>query len=413
MSKNPIPADWDEVSWCSFTVCWPESQLWRGLLMGLITSPMRGRFWDEKTGTITDAQDVGREIMDLNPRLEENCMSCTQAEELTAALIAAIAASSGGSASCATGAGCAGATEPPPSQVDPGLPGEQVGDPPDNFDTWQDYEDYKCAVATYIVEGLQVDLAWAETINLVGLTVTGLAAALLTPVPFDDVAAILAFFIALSAQGVFLTAIQAAQSAVADDFEDLVCALYHSANAADAKSKWAIAVDNAIDGETGAFWAGILKAMLKSWVTYAPINDLFEENIPLRNTLPAGDCSGCGNCPQDWNYGSGDIDNGGTFLSAPLASEHRIQFQIGWQQEAQITAITGWTDAIGAPENNWRLASTITPDCASFPFGFDVLNQINPPALPFDMDCVEEVSIRSNTPFSIEWVVVGPGVSCP
>ncbi len=413
MSKNPIPTDWDEETWCEYVVCWPESTLWRGLLLGLLTSPMRGRFWDEKTGTITDAQVIGRDILELNKGLEEGCMSCTQAQALTDAMIAAMAGFSGGGASCSTGSGCAGATEPPASQVDPGEPGEQVGDPPDGFDTWEDYEDYKCAIATYIVEALETDLAWSETLDIVALSVTGLAASLFTPVPFDDVAAIFAFFIALSVQGVFLTGIQAMQSAVADNFEELVCALYSSSNAEDAKADWADEVDDAIDGETGAFYAGILKSILKAWIGYAVINSLYVEDIPLRNTVEAGDCSGCGTCPQEWEYGSGDLSGGGTFLSEQIGGgEWRIQFNLGGQQEAEMTAITGWTDASGEPADNWRFASTLSPACAIIS-GWDVLEQVSPPALPFEMDCIEKVSIRSNTSFSIEWVVVGEGTNCP
>lgn len=411
MSQNPIPSDWDENSWCNYIVCWPDSQLWRGLLLGLVTSPMRGRFWDGKTGTITDAQITGRTILELNKDLEVGCMSCSQAQELTDAMISAMASFSGGGAGCSTGSGCAGAEEPPPSEVEPGPPGEQVGDPPDGFDTWADYEEYKCAIATWIVEGLEVDLAWAETIDIVALTVTGLAAALLIPVPFSRVAAILAFFAALSAQGVFLTGIQSAQAAVAANFDELVCSLYQSADAEGAKANWAAETSDAVDGETGAFWAGIVKEMLKTWVGYAPINYLFEENIPLRNTIAPGDCSSCDSCPQAWVFGAGDIDGGGVFTSAPFSAEHRIQFNIGYQQHAQITAITGWVNMPGSV-NDFRAHSTLNAACGSV-FGKDVLDQDTPPALPFTTTCVESVTIRSLVPFTITWNVIGPGVGCP
>lgn len=67
MPQYPIPDDWDGVTYECFIVEWPNSVQWVGLLRGLLTSPLRGRFWDGKTGTITDAQDIGREIEERNP----------------------------------------------------------------------------------------------------------------------------------------------------------------------------------------------------------------------------------------------------------------------------------------------------------------------------------------------------------
>lgn len=349
--------------------------------------------------------------------LEESDMTtCSELSDTLEGLTDLITALTGGvsgGASCATGAQCAGPTEPPPSPEEPGLPGEQVGDPPDGFDTWAEYETYKCAVATHIVDGLATDLQWIENADIVTLTATVLLAALFTPVPFDDVVALAAFILTLFVQGVFVAAIAFARDAVDNSFDELVCALYQSSDAADAKLKWGIEVDEAIDAETAAFYAGILKSFLRAFIGYAAINSLFEEDIPLRNTIPNGDCSGCTGCPQSWIYGSGDIDNGGTLLSGPFAAEHRIEFHTGPQQEVILTAITGWTDPPGTPVENWRMASTLTPDCLGAPFGNDVLNQVDPPALPFQIDCVEAISIRSNTSFSIEWEVQGPGVSCP
>lgn len=66
MSKTPIPDDWDGEDWCCFVVEWPNSQGWRAILRGALLLPTKGRFWDEDTGIVTDAQEVGREIEDRN-----------------------------------------------------------------------------------------------------------------------------------------------------------------------------------------------------------------------------------------------------------------------------------------------------------------------------------------------------------
>lgn len=61
--KIPIPTDWDNETWELKLVCWPKSNQWQGIFNGILSIPVRGRFWDERTGTITDAQNIGREIL--------------------------------------------------------------------------------------------------------------------------------------------------------------------------------------------------------------------------------------------------------------------------------------------------------------------------------------------------------------
>lgn len=67
MPRYPIPTDWDGTTFACVIIEWPDSEQWFGLLRGLITTPTRGRFWDERTGTIKDIQAVGLEIEERNP----------------------------------------------------------------------------------------------------------------------------------------------------------------------------------------------------------------------------------------------------------------------------------------------------------------------------------------------------------
>lgn len=76
--KNPIPQDWDGESWKRYCVCWPDSELWTGLLLGFLSYCTRGRSWHENTGSIKDAQAIGWEIFNRNYPLEEVFMSCTE-----------------------------------------------------------------------------------------------------------------------------------------------------------------------------------------------------------------------------------------------------------------------------------------------------------------------------------------------
>ena len=62
--RVPIPDDWNGIDWHCIQIEWPESPQWTGLLIGILTLLTRGRYWDERTGTITDVQAIAREIFD-------------------------------------------------------------------------------------------------------------------------------------------------------------------------------------------------------------------------------------------------------------------------------------------------------------------------------------------------------------
>lgn len=64
--KIPIPTDWNGDTFECYTIQWPNSPEWRSILRGLILSPARGRFWDERSGSVSGAQIVGLQIDTLN-----------------------------------------------------------------------------------------------------------------------------------------------------------------------------------------------------------------------------------------------------------------------------------------------------------------------------------------------------------
>jgi hypothetical protein len=74
--KIPIPDDWNGEEWRCVQINWPNSPLWLALLAGFMSTPSRGRFWDEDTGTITDIQAIGRAIFDRNYPLVA-CTDCS------------------------------------------------------------------------------------------------------------------------------------------------------------------------------------------------------------------------------------------------------------------------------------------------------------------------------------------------
>jgi len=66
-----IPDDWsiETGQWNCIQIQWPNSPSWTAILLGILSAAQRGRFWDEKTGIVTDAQAIGREIFARNADL--------------------------------------------------------------------------------------------------------------------------------------------------------------------------------------------------------------------------------------------------------------------------------------------------------------------------------------------------------
>lgn len=66
MPRIKIPTDWNGEDWTCIPVEWPNSIEWLALLRGFVGTPARGRFWDERTGSILDAQAIGLDIEERN-----------------------------------------------------------------------------------------------------------------------------------------------------------------------------------------------------------------------------------------------------------------------------------------------------------------------------------------------------------
>lgn len=388
--KLPIPNDWNGTDWCRFSICWPDSELWTGLLLGFLSYGTRGRSWDEKTGIVKNAQQVGWEIFRKNYPLEEVILSCkdgTQLAKSNLLLIAALTGTSidltgmdsealdtyldqpfdfsltglanrigpqvvhsdpntlqatlerlklaveaisdpeqgtdwdtlfamliqtigdampiinnyvecGGCGGCGPicggggGTGGAGSTPADPSdtQTDPG---SQTGPPPEGFPTWEEYNNYKCRAATFIMQQIINDIAALGLIGIAGLTFVELAPliviTILTPVPFDFVVTI-AFlmiqiaFLALSL-GTILTFLQ-------DNFNEFVCAMLSGSNVQSSIVEFGQSVDSLMAedptiNQYGPVAVSYAANFVKAFATIDSFNRMYEEQ---QVTYPEAEC---------------------------------------------------------------------------------------------------------------------------
>lgn len=297
-----IPDDWDNESFCRWSVCWPNSVKWKAILSGLLEQPAQGRFWDFKTGNFLETRGAFFPAYTYNFDLKEVIVSCNDVglTEIAAALRSiSISLSNQATATancCANGQGTGGAggTTPPFDPIEVTDPGE--GDPPEGFETWEQYFANKCAVATYYVDIWIDDVGRMRIINLVGLTITSLIPVLigllLDPIPGDEIAVLGAYLLTALAAGA--GALDAFEDVITAAREDLICALYQAQTPASAESSVETAFAEAWDNSShsGDPWGFAIKGAFGAMVTSVVTNKLFTLQTDLE--LPEGDCSDCG-----------------------------------------------------------------------------------------------------------------------
>lgn len=245
----------------------------------------------------TDVTDAEMDIIDaaIGEFMEEtNDMStCNDFVSALQDIANAIASQQG----CGCGAGGAGSTDPPPSTEQPGQPGNPGGGDsvPEGFASYAEYNAYKCDVAEWIVQQVETDLLWWGSASWTTLALTAFIAAMVTPIPGDEVVILLGWLVSLAIQGVATAGVVAMQDAVDNNRDDFVCALYSGGNAEESKTQVDSVIDSAIDGETSALYAPLLKSILETMFNQDNINRLYDKWVEKIPTLPTGTCD-CGIC---------------------------------------------------------------------------------------------------------------------
>jgi hypothetical protein len=306
--KFPIPSDWDGESWCRWAVCWPESEQWEGLLRGLLTLPQRGRTWDEKTGVITDIQEVGREISAFNLPLNGVIMACNDTEMIAAfnAIASAIryAADKDFSKACCEGgfgqSGIVGVVIQPVGGNEIPIYGTQpTAELPDGATFPQGFEDvgewntHKCSVANVIFDGVISTLQGLATLNLLNVNVLGvLALAAISGFLAFPPAAIPVMVGALIALVASQALLIAAKNYLIENRDEWVCMLYEAESVNQLIGILADAMDTllAFIGTSGPVGAAI-KLVLMLLFNGDALNQLFDSNADYQ--YPDADCSGC------------------------------------------------------------------------------------------------------------------------
>jgi hypothetical protein len=228
-----------------------------------------------------------------------------------------------------TGTGGSGGQETTPSD---GVDNGSVPPSTTSFPTYNEYLTYKCNVANAIVDDADATtnamaaIAWGSLFGLpIAEIVVILAATWVTPVPGDEIIAMMAFLALWG--GAFQPVFDNIEQAIDNHRQSLVCALYVASDPANAKEDYLDALYDAIDVEStpGSLLNTVSKGVAKIFVTFDNVNKLFTEDTS--RTYPTGsiDCSTCPNICEMYFADDGTIqvinglnvsvesaDNGGT-----------------------------------------------------------------------------------------------------
>ena len=338
LKKRIIPSDWEEEDgYCLAVFCFPNSRDWRSVITGLVADMYYGRTWDGKTGSIVETQQIGRDIYG------SLCIMCM--EDVSAAInnvADAIRNQTFGSQTQNSDCGefvCINTNTINEDGTDeaPAIPGDfGPGDeePPEGFETMEDYLQYKCEVANLIFDGVTRALRTIgvlSALQAVGQVVAGYiiaataaSAIILPPLAFVGLVALIVavLFAGLSTLNFMYN--------MADEMdanrEEIVCRLYSAKNTTEAVESvldvvsGLISVAIAAAGLTGGLAATastFLGTFLGSLISNDTVNQLF--TLVANLSYAGADCSGCGetdDCPFYFTFGSGTPKYDGQTWSA-------------------------------------------------------------------------------------------------
>jgi hypothetical protein len=186
---------------------------------------------------------------------------------------------------CDSGSYGAGKDEPPSS----GNEDDELDWPP-GFDTYAEYRAYKCDIANRIIEGIRVDVVWLAAGTIGTLAGSIVIATLLTPIPGDEILALVGFALALLAQGVLASVGASLQSDIDTERQELVCILYDAVDAGTAKTAVLDYLDSVLTVTEMALFSSL-------W-SFASVNALFDKDV-LLETSPLASSVSCVACDSE------------------------------------------------------------------------------------------------------------------
>jgi hypothetical protein len=379
-----IPNDWDG-DWACYLIEWPASPQWRAIFSSFIRSLTIGWNWDESSGSVVNAQAVGREVWDRYLALSGgNDVGCNFNE-----LVQAILDLQGQAGACcetiAGSAGAGGQEAPEETFTDNGT------NYPAGFTNRTEYDNWKCGVAQLIINYWKADLEYLQNTDFLAVTAAFIAAALLTPVPGDEIIALVGLGVALAIEGTLAAVTQAVYDAVNNNEDELRCIFYDAVDAATLKG----ALETWFDGKLTAIQATFVGYL----INYDVLNWVFSK---VNQILPAADCAACG-CGWEVVIGVGVIETDGSQFTIQSADDGSGQQAVKVSKTNECcpandtVSVTGWT---GTPDNGFGVYQWASP-C---PDATRIVTRADPVTGTWQAMNVSQVE-GSGTPFTMTFTI--------
>lgn len=278
--KLTIPSDWNEAEdgYLLVAMCIPNSFQWRGIMAGQISDLAYGRKWNRNTGTITEVQEIARDIFET--------MASTCLDDILLA-ITCICEGTTTLAEKSEQEGQAAEGELSDGVIQTG-PGEQ-------FPTQTAYFDAKCNVANAIFDTILGMIEWLKDndvdllAGVFGGVTSGLLVAVLLAGPVGWAWAIVGSVVVSLAGFLVAYALDFFDvfTALNDTHEECVLALFNSTNSLTAESNFITAL------EAGSPTITTLESLfIKTLLTSELLNQLFSprDDVAVYESAAPIDC---------------------------------------------------------------------------------------------------------------------------
>lgn len=222
-------------------------------------------------------------LTDIAEFLAASDMSC----DLTVGLqniVDAIDRLSSIQSSCCTGYGASGAGNYESAET--GFTDNGVDNYPENFSDRDSYTNYKCAAVNYALDLLLIDLKWIQNTDATLVTASILAASLVTPIPFDDVAALAIVILQQALEATLDTILGELIDAIEDNRDDIACQLYNSVNEADFITTFENWISSKVDAVSASFLGYFLNNDIANWA-FGKVSSV------VTSLVGNWDCSSC------------------------------------------------------------------------------------------------------------------------
>lgn len=253
-----------------------------------------GELWDKIQASIDETLlggDMSCNITEAIENLTDVIAGYQDDYDKLIAALELLASGQGKSLCCGGSAGATGTETQPEDFVDDGT------NYPDGFDTREQYDSYKCAIATHIVRVILADLTWLQNLPASEYIASVIVVTLLTPILGDEIIAIVGGLLFMVAEGIMDEVWETLITEIEEQQDEIKCLIYNALDASEAY--------NALQTWIGDHLEGAAAWLAQFWMGQDVVNWAFR-NVNQLIDQYGGDCSDCLVDEGDYDFNLSD-----------------------------------------------------------------------------------------------------------